>query len=87
VGDGRKCKRIILGNPLIAITMLRHDMKAGLFVPVELLVVEVNAEGGGVDLVYHLPSALISDGNNPNLEAAAQKLDEKLEKLVRRISE
>lgn len=88
MGDGRKCKRIILGNPLIAITMLRHDMKAGLSVPVELLVVEANnADGGGVDLVYHLPSALISDGNNPHLEANAQKLDEKLEKLVLRISQ
>lgn len=35
-----KSKRIILGNPLIAITMLKHDMTAGLAVPVELLVLE-----------------------------------------------
>jgi uncharacterized protein (DUF302 family) len=52
VGGGRKCKRILLGNPLVAITMLKHDMKAGLSVPVELLVVEATREeGGGVDLV------------------------------------
>jgi uncharacterized protein (DUF302 family) len=88
VGGGRKCKRIILGNPLVAITMLRHDMKAGLSVPVELLVIEVTREeGGGVDLVYHLPSALImADGDNTELAAAAQKLDEKLQKLVLRIA-
>ena len=67
--------------------MLRHDMKAGLSVPVELLVIEGGKEeGGGVDLLYHLPSALIVvGGDNPELEAAAQKLDEKLRKLVLRI--
>jgi uncharacterized protein (DUF302 family) len=88
VGGGRKCKRILLGNPLVAITMLRHDMKAGLSVPVELLVIEATSEeGGGVDLVYHLPSALImAGGDNPELAAAAQKLDEKLQKLVLRIA-
>jgi hypothetical protein len=30
-GIGRKVLRVILGNPLIAITMLRHDVSAGLF--------------------------------------------------------
>jgi hypothetical protein len=29
--------RVILGNPLIAITMLRHEVTAGLFAPVECL--------------------------------------------------
>jgi uncharacterized protein (DUF302 family) len=31
---------LIIGNPTIAITMLRHDLTAGLFVPVELILVE-----------------------------------------------
>jgi hypothetical protein len=35
-----KALRVILGNPLIAITMLRHDLTAGLFAPVELLLLE-----------------------------------------------
>ena len=72
----------------MALTMLRHEMKAGLSVPVELLVVEgTKEESGGVDLVYHLPSALIAVGDdNPELEAAARKLDEKLHKLVLRVA-
>lgn len=37
-GIDRKAIRAILGNPLIAITMLRHDVSAGLFAPVELLI-------------------------------------------------
>jgi hypothetical protein len=56
----------------------------GLSVPVELLVLEgTKEEGGGVELVYHLPSALIVAGeDNPELEVAGQKLDSKLQKLV-----
>lgn len=40
VGVPRKAIRVILGNPLIAITMLRHDVTAGLFAPVELLLAD-----------------------------------------------
>lgn len=63
-------------------------MRAGLSVPVELLVTESMDEGnGGVDLVYHLPSALIAaGGGNTELKAAAQNLDEKLRKLVLQIA-
>ena len=39
-GIQRKVMRWILGNPLIAITMIRHDITASLFAPVELLLVE-----------------------------------------------
>lgn len=88
----RQCKRIILGNPLIAITMLQHDLNAGLAVPVELLLVEEDEkeEGGektGTRIVYQLPSALIARVNTkPELREAAEKLDEKLEALVRDIA-
>src|ERR1700738_1832666 len=33
VGIRRKALRLIIGNPTIAITMLRHDLTAGLFGP------------------------------------------------------
>lgn len=50
VNGGRRVTRIIFGNPQIAITMLRHDVAAGLFVPVEVLIIE--REGGeGTDVV------------------------------------
>ncbi len=39
-GIERKVLRVILGNPLIAITMLRHDVSAGLFAPVEVLIAD-----------------------------------------------
>ena len=39
-GIERKVLRVVIGNPLIAITMLRHDVTAGLFAPVELLLTD-----------------------------------------------
>src|SRR5947208_3536019 len=62
-GIDRRAMRVILGNPLIAITMLRHDVTAGLFAPVELLLVD---EGGGrSSLTYVKPSSLMVVEPNP----------------------
>ena len=79
-GVDRKALRVILGNPLIAITMMRHDVSAGLFAPVELLVLE--EEGRGSSITYVKPSSLMVVEPNPPLLAAAQELDRKLATLV-----
>ena len=50
-GINRRTVRWILGNPLIAVTMIRHDMTAGLFAPVELLITEAE-EGHGATITY-----------------------------------
>jgi uncharacterized protein (DUF302 family) len=86
-GLALQCKRFILGNPLIAITMLERDIDAGLFVPVEVLLVE-DEEGRGCRVVYMLPSGLVAgyDGASEELVEAARKLDEKLEVLIRDIA-
>ena len=78
-------KRIILGNPLIAITMLKRDLTAGLFVPIEILVAQ-KEKAGGTEVIYTLPSCLIADLNrDEELVHAVKALDEKLEALVRDI--
>jgi uncharacterized protein (DUF302 family) len=83
-GIDRKAIRVILGNPLIAITMLRHDIKAGLFAPVELLLAE---EGEGhSSLTYVKPSSLMVVEPNPELLSAAEKLDEKLAALAEKVA-
>jgi uncharacterized protein (DUF302 family) len=82
-GVKRKIVRWILGNPLIAITMIRHDITAGLFVPVELLLVE-NESGEGSSITYILPSSLMATGN-AELTKAAKALDAKLEALVAKV--
>lgn len=83
-GINRKALRAILGNPLIAITMLRHDLTAGLFAPVELLLLE--EEGDRSSLTYVKPSSLMVVDDNPPLRAAALALDEKLAALAAKVA-
>lgn len=82
-GIERKAMRVILGNPLIAITMLRHDVTAGLFAPVELLLLD---ERGGSSLTYVKPSSLMVIGFNPELLSAAEELDAKLAALAEKVT-
>ena len=82
-GIRRRSLRWIFGNPLIAITMIRHDITAGLFAPVELLLTEAE-DRKGCSIAYVRPSSLMVIGENAPLQAAAQALDEKLDALVAR---
>lgn len=79
-GIDRRVLRVVIGNPLIAITMLRHDVTAGLFAPVEILITEEN--GGHSALTYVVPSSLMVVEPNEPLRAAALVLDAKLAKLA-----
>jgi uncharacterized protein (DUF302 family) len=82
-GIDRKAIRVILGNPLIAITMLRHDVTAGLFAPVELLLKD---EPEGSSLTYVKPSSLMVVESNPELLSAAEQLDAKLAALADKVT-
>jgi len=84
-GIHRRTVRWIFGNPLIAVTMIKHDMTAGLFAPVEMLITE--AEGGDVvTLTYLLPSSLMVIEDNVPLRTAAEELDKKVAALVERVT-
>lgn len=77
---GLSCRAVtfVMGNPLVAITMLREDVEAGLNVPFRLMVIE---DEGSVRLIYDLPStqmATLSAG----ARAAALQLDAKIALLV-----
>jgi hypothetical protein len=79
-GLGLKSLRWLFGNPIIAVTMIRHDPTAGLFVPLELLFNE--SPDGGCAVTYVVPSSLIAIDDNAPLLAAAKRLDDKLEALM-----
>jgi uncharacterized protein (DUF302 family) len=84
VGIRRKALRLMIGNPTIAITMLRHDLTAGLFAPVELILIE---EGDGhCSLTYIRPSSLMVVETNDALLAAARQLDAKLQALATKVA-
>ena len=83
-GIDKKVLRLVIGNPLIAITMLRHDVTAGLFAPVELLLTE--EENGTSALTYVVPSSLMVVEPNPPLLSAARELDAKLAALAVKVT-
>ncbi|MFJ5295608.1 DUF302 domain-containing protein [Pseudomonas sp. NPDC088368] len=83
VGSFSRSIRVVLGNPALAITMLQHDINAGLFAPVEMLLVE---EAGNSRLMYVKPSSLMVVEPNAELEVAAQHLDEKLLALAVKVT-
>ena len=80
-GIRRRALRWIFGNPLIAITMLRHNLQAGLFVPIELLLLETEDQRR-CSATYVRPSSLIAINQEPELLAAAQALDAKAHAYV-----
>ena len=82
-GPHIKSRLYIVGNPLIARTMLQHHVEVGLNVPVRLLIYENAA--GEVRLGYDLPSSLMSRLNNAEVTEAARKLDAKLAALAEQV--
>ena len=84
VGIRRKALRLIIGNPTIAITMLRHDLTAGLFAPVELILIEEH--DGHCSLTYVRPSSLMVVEKNDALLVAAKQLDAKLQALAIKVT-
>jgi uncharacterized protein (DUF302 family) len=77
IGLNARARMYTIGNPLIAQTMLEHDIAAGLNVPVRLMIYE-DAASRTTRLTYDLPSSLMSGLQNEKVTAAAKKLDAKL---------
>lgn len=80
VGQKRKAIQYVVGNPLIALQMTRHDVRAGLYAPLRVLLYE--RQDGKTCLEYDLPSALFGQFDNAAVTAVAQSLDRKLEALA-----
>jgi uncharacterized protein (DUF302 family) len=77
IGLNARARMYTIGNPLIARTMLEHDIAAGLNVPVRLMIYE-DAVSRATRLAYDLPSSLMSGLQNEKVTAGAKKLDAKL---------
>jgi uncharacterized protein (DUF302 family) len=80
VGVEAKIRSYIIGNPLIAQTMITHDAGVGLNVPIRVVIHQTAS--GEARLAYDLPSSLMSRLNNDEVSAAAIKLDAKLRALA-----
>ena len=75
-----KANQYVIGNPLIALQMVRHKLGVGLYVPLRVLISE--DASGVTHLEYDLPSSLLDQFNSPEVNEVARMLDQKLNALI-----
>ena len=80
VGQKRKAVQYVVGNPLFALQMTQHDIRAGLYAPLRVLLYE--DDRGRTCLEYDKPSSLFGQFQNDRISPTAALLDKKLEDLV-----
>ena len=80
-GQKRKAIQYVVGHALIALRMTQHDIRAGLYAPLRVLLYE--NEGGKTCLEYDKPSSLFGQFCDDRITPTAALLDGKLEALAR----
>lgn len=80
VGKRAKALRFILGNPLVAIQMTKHDIRAGQHVPLTVIVYE--HQENQVRIEYDLPSSILGVCENEEVDKIARDLDNKLLRVI-----
>jgi uncharacterized protein (DUF302 family) len=76
----RKAVQYVVGNPLFALQMTQHDIRASLYAPLRVLIYE--NEEGKTCVEYDRPSSLFGQFGNDRISPTAAMLDRKLEALV-----
>ena len=79
-GQKRKAIQYVVGNPVFALQMTQHDIRASLYAPLRVLIYE--NEAGKSCVEYDRPSSLFGQFGNAEIAAVAAMLDRKLEALV-----
>lgn len=79
-GQKRKAIQYVVGNPLFALQMTQHDIRASLYAPLRVLIYE--NEDGKTCVEYDQPSSLFGQFENDRIRPTATMLDTKLEALV-----
>jgi uncharacterized protein (DUF302 family) len=79
-GRPRKAVQFVVGNPAIALQMTQHDLRAGLYAPLRVLLYQ--NEAGQTCLEYDKPTSLFGQFGNDRITPTASLLDQKLESLA-----
>lgn len=79
-GQKKRALQYLIGNPLFAIQMTQHDIRASLYAPLRVLIYENEQNKTCVE--YDKPSSLFGQFGNAKVREVAVMLDRKLEKLV-----
>jgi uncharacterized protein (DUF302 family) len=84
-GQARKAVQYEIGNPLTATKMTRHQLAAGLYAPLRVLLYE--DQGGGSVFEYDRPSSLFGQFGDQQVDEVARGLDVALERALRQALE
>ena len=79
-GQKRRAIQYVVGNPVFALQMTQHDIRASLYAPLRVLIYE--DEEGKTCVEYDRPSSLFGQFGNAGIAPVASMLDRKLEDLV-----
>ena len=79
-GQKKKAIQYLVGNPLFAMQMTQHDIRASLYAPLRVLIYE--NEHGKTCVEYDKPSSQFGQFGNAKVTEVAKMLDQKLERLV-----
>ena len=85
VGARRNAKQYLIGNPLTAIQMSQHDIRAALYAPLRVLVYEQGP--GRTRVEYDQPSSLFGQFGREDVTSVALTLDAKLERVLAQAAE
>ena len=80
VGQKKRAIQYLVGNPLFAIQMTQHDIRASQYAPLRVLIYE--NDDGKTCVEYDKPSSLFGQFGNAKVTDVAAMLDRKLEQLV-----
>jgi len=80
-----RAKQYLIGNPLVAFSMTKHDIRAALYAPLKVLIYVNDAQETMVE--YDLPSDQFGQFGDQEVVAVALGLDEKLSKLIEKADE
>jgi len=79
-GQNRKAIQYVVGNPLFALQMTQHDIRASLYAPLRVLLYQ--NEEGKTCVEYDRPTSLFGQFDQAEITATAAMLDSKLDVLV-----
>jgi uncharacterized protein (DUF302 family) len=79
-GQKKKAIQYLVGNPLFAMQMTQHDIRASLYAPLRVLIYE--NEEGKTAVEYDRAASLFGQFSNAKVTEVANMLDRKMEQLV-----
>jgi uncharacterized protein (DUF302 family) len=82
-GSRRNCCSYFIGNVLYAVQMTSHDLAAGLYAPLRVVIYE--SDDGGCVAEYDRPSTQFGQFGHSEISAVARELDDKLHSLLLRV--